>query len=261
MIKREKFSRGFTIVEFTIVILVTGIITGVVLWSVSVAKENGRIAAAALFEANLLSSMNNKLVGEWKFEEGTGLIAVDTSGKNNSATFPSVFSWSTDTYKRANSKYSLTFAGLNYFTLPKSFGISDNDFTIAEWIKSTSSQGQMYNIYNASGGNGFRFGLDNGHIAFLIGNNVLPGGWTESGGCSSKKVNDGKWHYITGVYNRSGGVFNCYIDGVKVGSMSIQAYPNMQETSLPIMGSFYNVSPFDGSLDNLRIYTKAYSGI
>ena len=191
----------------------------------------------------------------YDFEDGSGTVAHDSSGSGNDATFTGATSWSTDTYG-PNSKFSLNFTGTDYIVPARSPNLGESNFTIAEWIKTTSANGQMYTVANAGGCSGYRFGLGGGKIAFLIGG---TGGCTETL-CGTKSVNDGKWHNIVGSFSHTDLVFTCYIDGQVDGTVSIASYTAMVDIA-PYIGKGLCCTAFAGQLDDVRIYAQNLSGV
>jgi hypothetical protein len=114
----------------------------------------------------------------------------------------------------------------------------------------------MYTVGNAGGGNGYRFGLSGGKIAFLVGNSTS---YTETT-CGSNTVNNGAWHMISGVFNLSStDQFSCYLDGVFQANVSLPSNYSGMQTNAPGIGQPPCCQAVNGSLDGVRIYNRALS--
>lgn len=253
-----KSAQGFSLIELLVVISIIGLLGTFAVFQISGTRERARVAKASSFDGMVQRNIGAFLVGRYDLEEGTGgngAVVADSSGLNNHGTIVGAgTSWSSSVYDKKASSYALAFSGADYFSPARGFGIANSNFTITEWVKTTSAQTQMYNVTNAGSSNGYRFGLWSGRVAFLVGNTV--NGYTESQ-CGSLVLNDGKWHHIAGVFDRTGGKFSCYADGVKLQDIAIGSYPGMSDVVARI-GTMSNA--FIGSLDNVRIYSATLNG-
>lgn len=249
---RKTVGKGFTLIELLVVISIISLLSSVVLSSLNSAREKARMAAAMQFMASTYHALGSEAIVVLAMDEGTGNPA-DSSRNGYDGTISGA-TWSTDV-PAPFSKASLSFVTGNYVSLPKPLGISNGNFTITMWVKTTNTSGQMYTIGNAGGGDGFRFGLSGGRVSFLLGN----GSYNE-GACGTKIANDGTWHHIAGVFDRTALAFRCYVDGVVSGTVTLaSSYPNMND-SAPRIGAPPCCADYVGLLDDVRIYAANMSG-
>jgi hypothetical protein len=192
------------------------------------------------------------LVGYWKFDEGTGTTAKDSSGNGNDGTLTNGPLWSstvnaTTTYSNL---YSLDFDGTNdYVNLPSGVGLNSQG-TVSLWAKfdNTTGPGHLW-VDRQDGNNENRLLVQSDSIIFT--------GYDNSAYQYSlnSSVTTGTWYNIIGVFQDNDA--RLYVDGVLAGSdtsVNMDSYTH-NETRLghySLAGDYFN-----GLMDDVRIYNKA----
>ena len=130
-----------------------------------------------------------------------------------------------------------------------------DDFTIAFWVKTTTTGGtpQWYN------GSGLVDGQVNGVAAdfgtALVGNKFGIGiGNPNTTLTATNVINDGQWHHLVATRSSTSGQMNVYVDGQSQGSMT---GPTGTRTAPPFLrlGSLQTGAPFfAGVMDDVRLY-------
>ncbi|MFT5495913.1 MAG: hypothetical protein ACI9TH_001310 [Kiritimatiellia bacterium] len=205
-------------------------------------------------EADPGQTFNNN-VGWWKFEEGSGPDALDSTGNGHTGTFSGnsrgtigpaaghvCFNGVDDTVDLGNG--------------PSISGTSD--FTVAAWFKTSVDADQM--IVQQ------RNGYWTGHYKLQVNNdngvffNIRSGNTTEiSIDANDLGVVDGSWHHAVGV--RKGLTSYLYVDGQLLNFQSASSQINMDVAPVTIGGSpDDNNKYFDGCIDEVRIWSRALNG-
>jgi len=190
------------------------------------------------------------LISYWKFDEGSGTTAADSSGNGHDGTFYGAVSWVNNT----PCGYALNFDGTNAYLFihaMDSFGTAD--FTIDFWIKTTSaSTGAIYNQGTGDGQNINIFCSPDGKIYLADGGGNLRVGITDNA------VNDGYWHHVTIVREGTGtNQTKIYLDGVLDKSGTFNEIINAKTA---YMGSYQgNHTWLTADIDEFYIYDHSIS--
>jgi len=202
------------------------------------------------------------LVGHWKFDEGTGTSASDSSGNNNTGTLTNGPTWQTGTSCKTGG--CLSFDGVNDYV-----GVANNDVLNARthdqsiffWEKvQQSTLGYDSFIFKNSGYGG----TPNNWAIRQCGTNGLieavfdTSSW--SAGCNSSIIANTTWKYIGVIFQRDVGVY-IYVNGIL--DKTLGAPPTGDQTgtgNLQIGGQIGGAYGFlNGQLDDVRIYNRALS--
>jgi len=156
--------QAFTLIELLVVIAIIGILSGLIIVSMSGVTQKATIAKAQVFSNSLRNSLMLNIVGEWKMDEGSGTATNDTWGGLNNGTL-SGFADTTAGYgdnhtsgwmssSNCISGTCLNFDGIDNYVYCGSNSILKlgNTGTITAWIYPTGDTSIQRIIYGSSGG-------------------------------------------------------------------------------------------------------------
>jgi hypothetical protein len=209
------------------------------------------------YSTQQLDFIDENLAAYWNMNETPNTTTVaDSSGNGNNGTSSTSSNISNGWFGRAR-----TFNGSNQFVSVgngSSLSPGANSFTISAWIKTSSNTSQkIYAKDNCSSGSLIQFDVQSSNIVrFQIGNSSR----TVSGVSSSGTVADGNWHHVVGMRDTANGTLKVFIDGVLDNSASDsiagQSVNNSATAYIGRCGTF-NTEVFNGSIDEVRIYSTA----
>jgi T5SS/PEP-CTERM-associated repeat protein len=193
-------------------------------------------------------------IGWWKFDEGVGTNAADSSGNGNDGTLINGPTWVTGILSNA-----LSFDGSSYqYVQVQPTATVNGTFTVAAWLLPLDPQAYMtaFSTWNGSYDVGFDFGLVNGNtITCEI---IDPSYGLLPTSNPNYPYTTGTWYHIACVVTPTN--YTIYANSAVVGSGNYSlAAPSLYDTDHPItIGSFagwYNL--FNGSIDDVRVYSRA----
>lgn len=214
------------------------------------------------------------LQGWWKFDEGTGSSAVDSSGNSNTLTLVNGITWVTGIIApfaeslNGSSQYAQLPSSI-FGSYPTSGSTNTYDLSFSAWFKTTTAgvifsqndttsppsapSGYVPAIYVDSSGAVRSSMFWHNDVSFQI---VSP----------ATTYADGNWHQVVDTY--SSGVETLYIDGASVGSQTRSQFSYNPSYNY-LLGTSYNggwpniptgsYQYFNGSLDDVRVYNRALS--
>jgi len=195
------------------------------------------------------------LVGWWKFDEGSGGKAIDSSGNNLNGTIAGNPTWVNGPAGKA-----LQFDGDGgYVDLGNDSSLNITcQITVAAWIKVDTFDRQWQAIITKGDGSWRlqRNGTE-GSIEFACTGAFVPNALVGSL-FGIVNVNDGQWHHVAGTYD--GSRICLYVDGKL--DISSEAAGSIEVNDYNVLIGANSEKPdrnFKGSIDDARIYSYALS--
>lgn len=202
------------------------------------------------------------LVGYWKLDETSGTTAVDSSGLGYDATMGGGLDAGVNSVAGQNGT-ALIFDGSNDYAIVNGASPAlqiTGSLTVATWVKGdtlgtlehlVSKQGNNpnYGWRLASTGSNFRMGITADGINMVERRSTLN---------PSTDV----WYHVVSVYDANAQTLDMYINGIlDNGTLSgtIPAIQHNSTVSVNIGRRSAGNRPFDGTLDEVRIYNRALS--
>jgi hypothetical protein len=198
----------------------------------------------------------NGLVGYWRFDEGNGTVAGDSSGNSNNGTLENGPLWIDGKHGTA-----LRFDGLDdYVKVPdnSTFHVTSG-LTLEVWVKVSGSTGDHQVVLT-------KWYPDvNGYTLELQPDGLTPQFVVIASGCvtlvSSIKISFDSWTHIVGTYD--GATVKIYVNGSLTGSQETTGNI-VTSNQLLCIGSHSPSNPgdrnwFKGTIDNVMIYNRALS--
>ena len=193
----------------------------------------------------LTSVVKADLIGWWRFEEGSGDIATDSSDYGNDGILNGNNTW-VEGYFGGGLELNNSYVAID--------GIADdlteNIFTVSAWIKTTmTGDGNVIASNDTGSGHDFVFGVDGGNLLVEADNlNTYP-----------PTITDDEWHFI--AYVRDGDTAFAYTDGDLVGEETPSGNPAAQARWS--IGQEWDTNPSDfynGVVDDVHFFNEALSG-
>jgi prepilin-type N-terminal cleavage/methylation domain-containing protein len=238
---------AFTLIELLVVIAVIGILSGLIVVSMSGTTQKATIAKAQVFSSSLKNALMANLISEWKFDSD----ANDSWGSNNGSVVGATIV-SNCIY---NNCYS--FNGSSYIDLSAGGGL-ENSFTMSLWFNSNSinTVQRIINWRPASG--------DNNEIRFMLASSKLEAVIIHSSGSGtgykdylgSTTLSSNAWYFATISWD--GTNLKLYINGKEE-----TPYTKNQDGLVVMTDTTRNrrfgaatagVAYFSGMIDDVRIF-------
>ncbi|MEM7165196.1 MAG: immunoglobulin domain-containing protein [Planctomycetota bacterium] len=203
-----------------------------------------------------------ELVAFFRFEEGSGNVASDSSGNGNDGTLEGA-QWGTNPID--GGAFALEFDGAGDRVVVPPFDVSGSALTLAAWFKADSftvGDGRIISKASSVNSDDHTWMIstfpDAGNTRLRA--RVRTNGVTTTLVASASLLDTDVWIHVAAVYD--GTTLRLYQNGVEVGSTpltgTVAGQPNKSVAignQPPTAGS----RPFDGAIDDVRVYSRALS--
>jgi hypothetical protein len=228
-----------------------------------ISRSAGGSLVAAIFLALPMvaapASATTGLAGEWRFDDGAGSVAVDSSGGGLNGVLGS--GPNTPRWIAGVSGSALRFDGDDHVLLPDSARLEPEYISVEAWVRRAGTPGSHRYIVSkgATTCEKSSYGLYTGSsqgLAFYVSG---ADGYVVSPQAPPAAVWNGAWHHVVGTYD--GDRVRLYVDGHQRGSGA--AAPAEITYGLPsrspYIGSYRGTCerPFTGDIDGVRIWRLA----
>ncbi len=198
-----------------------------------------------------IGDITNGLIGNWRFDEGAGTTASDSSGKNNNGTLVNGPTWIAPG-RIGTAALSFVATNLQQVTVPNSTSLNPTaGLTIAAWINAVDWSGNHRILQKGNSDNQYRFLAENNVFKFhLNGVNTVT--------CDLPPTNT--WIHVAGTWN--GSTMTIYTNGVPEASLAATGTITSTTDMLAIGDKSGGTSTgdfFNGDLDEVRVYSRGLS--
>ena len=237
-------NRAFTLLELLVVITIIGILSSIVIVSMSGSTDSATIAKGKAYAQQVHALLGANAVGVWNFDEGTGTIVKDISGYGNSGTIHGA-SWISSDIEG----YALSFNGEDSYVdcgNDSVFDITD-EVTIEGWVKFSSGAGSSLQKIIGKIGGAYQFGVNSG--------NQMTTWWNGSWRVSSEILwSDNQWYHL--VMAVESGTMRFYRNGEYISNVTDVGSAIVSTDNVEI-GKTLSTGFVDGIIDEVRIYSEA----
>jgi hypothetical protein len=184
------------------------------------------------------------LVGWWRFDEGSGSVAADSSGNGLDGTIEGAI------WTAGKSGSALEFDGADDAVRIPEFATGEAQ-TITAWIKIDSVSSGQKQMFNGNGPPHMNFELADG----MIEGRVYTGSTNIT--LTGPEVPVGDWTHVAWAYDHPGNRSELFIDGVSVALG--EASFTVAHTSSSVIGRHptATTASFLGVIDDVRVYSRA----
>jgi len=257
----SSFQKSFTLLELLVVITIIGILSSIVIVSMSGSTDSASIAKGKAYAQQVHALLGANAVGVWNFDEGIGTTLTDISGYGNNGTLgKGANGTGLDWVASDIGGTALQFDGVDdYVDCGNNPDVTSiiGDLTLEAWVKpgDCTDSGVISTHY---GKNDFTrpytlaVWSSNERPSIIFGTGT---GWVLS--TSPNSLTQNVWHHLVGTI--SGNDIKLYVDGILEAKNIFSG--TRQTGSKLVLGSdastFGTSRRFNGLIDEVRIYSEA----
>jgi prepilin-type N-terminal cleavage/methylation domain-containing protein len=257
--------QAFTLIELLVVIAIIGILSGLIVVSMSGITEKANIAKSQVFSNSLRNSLILNLISEWKMDEGANQSIIDGWGGINGTLGSTVNTDTNDPTWITNGCISgncLNFDGSNDYAMiayADKLNMHEGSITVSSWINLRTFSSSFSEIfYGGATGSGHGYGYminSSGSLYYEI--------HGTSGGRQFFTINANislnRWHNIVMTFDSSNNNLRLYRDGLIFDDRTISDPGDVINDSTFKIGSYHSGAVYflDGLVDEIRIFNAS----
>jgi len=249
-------NRAFTLLELLVVITIIGILSSIVIVSMSGSTYSATIAKGKAYAQQVHALLGANAVGVWNFDEGTGDTVYDISGYGNDGTLVG----DTHFIDSDIEGHALSFDGTGDYVdcgNGESFNIT-SAITVLYWeydISPVHTSGRVgkKSIFDIS-----RRGVSDIYTHVYVDS-------AYQGLYGTDKLTPGAWHHVVMTYDSLTRELAVFINGIKelskilTGLSEYTLNASVYNLEIGRMGYQGTIDYFHGLIDDVRIYSEALS--
>ncbi|MDG6026013.1 MAG: hypothetical protein E3K40_04710 [Candidatus Brocadia sp.] len=239
-----------------------GVKTVYVWYKDAAGNVSNTVSDSITLDTTIITSTNVK--GLYKFDEGSGTTATDSSGNGKHGTVNGA--------TRTAGKFggALNFNGTsNYVSIPF---LNYDEISVSAWFYrnsvDTANPDTIFGGWSWSSVQGYglyfdQYGSTKNTIQFIVTSKTSGGTKTQKCAIKDLITSTGKWFHVVGTYNKSTGEQKLYVDGQLVNTQTHPAgntiVPYSAGSFMAIGTLMHNYGHFNGKVDHVEVHSKALS--
>jgi len=229
----------------------TGLVNGTTYYYILSAINSHGSSSNSVQVSAIPSTVVSGLIGYWKFDEGSGMIAYDSSGNNNFGALAASPTWITPG-KVGPSALQFNAASMQSVSVSDSTSLDPiQGLSITAWINAANWNGNRRIVQKGDSDNQYRLLVENGVFKFDL---------TGVGTLTTSLPPTGSYVHAAGTWN--GSTMAIYFNGVLKASLAATGTNATTTDPLTIAGKNGSGTAgdyFQGALDDVRVYNRGLS--